>query len=186
VTRQQYVNNRRPGRELALSAVHRARQSWLSLALPVCFFFFFTLVTGPRRSFTLKLCDTRVYAPQIRARLGTTSHFCKVVVAQPLYRTLQKRKALPFSPHGWRADAVRRACRRTHPLSHCLSPRPGLSRAFSVPMAPITVPMAPMALDLRLLLLCRREGLGGGKERCQGIHHKVTAHLCHCPSTVEG
>ena len=34
------------------------------------FFFFFTLVTGPRRSLSLKLSDTRVYEPQIRARLG--------------------------------------------------------------------------------------------------------------------
>jgi len=37
------------------------------------FFFFFTLVTGPRRSLSLKLSDTRFYAPQIRARLGTTA-----------------------------------------------------------------------------------------------------------------
>ena len=29
-------------------------------------FFFFTLVTGPRRSLSLKLSDTRVYEPQIR------------------------------------------------------------------------------------------------------------------------
>jgi len=29
-------------------------------------FFFFTLVTGPRRSLRLKLGDTRVYEPQIR------------------------------------------------------------------------------------------------------------------------
>ena len=36
--------------------------------------------TGPRRSLSLKLGDTRVYEPQIRARLGTTSHFCEVVV----------------------------------------------------------------------------------------------------------
>jgi len=35
------------------------------------FFFFFTRVTGPRRSLSLKLSDTRVYAPQIQARLGT-------------------------------------------------------------------------------------------------------------------
>ena len=35
--------------------------------------FFFTLVTGPRRSLSLKLSDTRVYEPQIRARLGTTA-----------------------------------------------------------------------------------------------------------------
>ena len=44
------------------------------------FFFFFTLVTGPRRSLSLKLSDTRVYGPQIRARLGTTAHFFEVVV----------------------------------------------------------------------------------------------------------
>ena len=42
--------------------------------------FFFTLVTGPRRSLSLKLSDTRVYEPQLRARLGTTAHFCRVVV----------------------------------------------------------------------------------------------------------
>ena len=33
----------------------------------------FTLVTGPRRSLSLKLSDTRVYEPQIRARLGNTA-----------------------------------------------------------------------------------------------------------------
>ena len=43
-------------------------------------FFLFTLVTGPRRSLSLKLSDTRVYEPQIRARLGTTAHFCEVAV----------------------------------------------------------------------------------------------------------
>jgi len=42
------------------------------------FFVFFTLVTGPRRSLSLNLSHTRVYAPQIRARLGTTAHFCEV------------------------------------------------------------------------------------------------------------
>ena len=36
--------------------------------------FFFTLVTGPRRSLNLKRSDTTVYEPQIRARLGTTAH----------------------------------------------------------------------------------------------------------------
>ena len=39
--------------------------------------FFFTLVTSPRRSLSLKLSDTRVYEPQIRARLGNTAHLCK-------------------------------------------------------------------------------------------------------------
>ena len=43
-------------------------------------FFFFTLVTGPKRSLSLKLSDTRVHVPQIRARLTTTAHFYKVVV----------------------------------------------------------------------------------------------------------
>jgi len=31
---------------------------------------------------SLKLSDTRVYEPQIRARLGTTAHFCEVVVLE--------------------------------------------------------------------------------------------------------
>ena len=38
----------------------------------------FVIVTGPRRSLSLKLSDRRVYEPQIRARLGTTAHLCKV------------------------------------------------------------------------------------------------------------
>ena len=43
-------------------------------------FFFLTLVTGLRRSLSRKLSDTRVHEPHTRARLGTTAHFCKVVV----------------------------------------------------------------------------------------------------------
>jgi hypothetical protein len=38
-------------------------------------FLFVTLVTGPRESLSLELSDTRVYAPQILARLGTTAHW---------------------------------------------------------------------------------------------------------------
>ena len=37
------------------------------------FLFFFTPVTGPRISLSLELSDTRIYAPQIRARLVTTA-----------------------------------------------------------------------------------------------------------------
>jgi len=44
------------------------------------FFFVFTLVSGPRRSLSLKLSDARVYELQIRAHLVTTAHFCEVVV----------------------------------------------------------------------------------------------------------
>jgi len=42
----------------------------LEKAAAKVFFFFFTLVTGPRRSLSLKLSDTQVYAPLIRALLG--------------------------------------------------------------------------------------------------------------------
>ena len=48
--------------------------------LKVFFFFFLTFVTGPTRSLSLKLTDTRVYGPQIRARLVTAAHLCGVVV----------------------------------------------------------------------------------------------------------
>jgi len=50
----------------------------LLVCMQVCFFFFFTLVTGPRRSVSLKLSDTKVRAPQIRARLGyhNTTQVC--------------------------------------------------------------------------------------------------------------
>jgi len=52
---------------------------WLVRALSwvlnkVTFFFFFTLFTGPRRSLSLKLSGTKVYQPQLRARLDTTAH----------------------------------------------------------------------------------------------------------------
>ena len=44
-------------------------------------FFFFTPVTGPRRSLSLKLSDAKIYEPQIRARLGnhntTILGFCR-------------------------------------------------------------------------------------------------------------
>ena len=39
---------------------------------PYTLHYFFTLFTGPRRSLRLKLRDTIVYEPQIRARRGTT------------------------------------------------------------------------------------------------------------------
>ena len=47
----------RPGRPCHLARSH-------------VFLYFFTLVTGLGRSLNLKLSDTRVYEPQLRARLG--------------------------------------------------------------------------------------------------------------------
>ena len=58
--------------------VRSARVVLLVVGFEPFFFFFFTLITGPSRSLSLKLSDTRVYEPQIRARLGTATHFCPV------------------------------------------------------------------------------------------------------------
>ena len=61
---------------------HVTKRGWTSQLLDFFLFFFFTLVTGSRRSFSLELSVTKVYEPQIRARLGTTVHFCTVVASQ--------------------------------------------------------------------------------------------------------
>ena len=46
----------------------------LHASCTLLFFFFFTLVTGARSSWSLKLSDTRVYEPQIRARAKRARH----------------------------------------------------------------------------------------------------------------
>jgi len=46
-------------------------------------FFFFTLVTGPRRSLSLQLSDTRVYEPRTRARLRYTATRRRRQTARP-------------------------------------------------------------------------------------------------------
>ena len=43
----------------------------------ILFFFFFTLVTGPRRSLSLKLSDTRVSESQTRAHLRASLYPCR-------------------------------------------------------------------------------------------------------------
>jgi len=75
-------------------------QSWTYICPPGVFFFF-ALVTVPRRSLSLKLSDTGVCEPQIRARLGITAQFCKVVVRRPdhaLRTPLQARPVLGERP----------------------------------------------------------------------------------------
>ena len=70
LTRRERARRRRqqPQRSAPPRSSRRAGRS-LALALPSRFcFFFFTLVTGPRRSLSLKLSDTRVYEPPILAR----------------------------------------------------------------------------------------------------------------------
>ena len=61
-------------------------------------FFFFTLVTGPRRSLSLKLSDTRVYEPQIRARLGTTGSNPAPSTLHPAPYTLHPKPQTPNPP----------------------------------------------------------------------------------------
>jgi len=74
------------------------------------FFFFFTLVTGPRRSLSLKLSDTKVYEPQIRARLG--NHNLTILGLQGRRRGI------------WRSRCRRRASR---------GPTPATSRSRNYP-----------------------------------------------------
>jgi len=65
---------------MRFSKLHCIKVSnWNTFSITSICFFFFTLIVGARRSLSLKLSDTRVYAPKIRARLRTTAHFCKVV-----------------------------------------------------------------------------------------------------------
>ena len=65
-------------------------------------FFFFTLVTGPRRSLSLKMSDTRVYEPQIRARLYVDVDVTHRTVAKTTFRqnrefsNLTRTNALPL------------------------------------------------------------------------------------------
>ena len=47
-------------------------------------FLFFTLVTSPRRSLSLKLSDTRFYEGQTSARLGNIAQFYQVIVFKSL------------------------------------------------------------------------------------------------------
>ena len=55
---------------------HMAQQRHRRPPLPSAYFFFFsTLVTGPRRSLGLKLGGKRVCEPEIRARLESTARF---------------------------------------------------------------------------------------------------------------
>jgi len=52
----------------------------------VLFSFFFTLVTGPRRSLRLQLINTRVYEPQIRATM-VPSNLTRTVEHDPFIKS---------------------------------------------------------------------------------------------------
>ena len=61
-------------------------------------FFFFTLVTGPRRSVSLKLSETGVYEPQIRGLLVATTHLCEGVVASAAGHSPFPSRTLLYQP----------------------------------------------------------------------------------------
>ena len=65
-----HIRQSRPGWKLSAECCLRHGPVPLHTIL---FFFFFTLVTGPTRPWSLELSDTSIYEPQIRARLGTTA-----------------------------------------------------------------------------------------------------------------
>jgi hypothetical protein len=66
----------------------RCRVCWMVFF----FFFFFTLVTCYRKSLSLKLSDTRVYEPQVRARLETTAHLRMLLATSLLLLNLAKHR----------------------------------------------------------------------------------------------
>jgi len=63
---------------------------------PLLSFFFFTLVTGPRRSLSLKLSGTRVYEPPIRARCRAAVVSLGAVLAWVTYA--RRKDQVPLHP----------------------------------------------------------------------------------------
>ena len=55
----------------------------------------FTLVTGPRRSLSITLCDTRVYEPQITPEPLTQKYRLHAVLSD-----LEEKNAQPLNPKG--------------------------------------------------------------------------------------
>jgi len=65
---------------------------------PSAFFFFFTLVTGPRRSWSLKLRDTRVYEPQIPSAVRISLNLTESLNRISLNRTEHHSTSQIFQP----------------------------------------------------------------------------------------
>ena len=69
-------------------------------------------------SLSLKLSDARICDPQIRTRLGTSAHFCKVVVLKFSHSVLQaKSKALDAEEEAMEARGADAASLETHRAS---------------------------------------------------------------------
>ena len=152
--------------------------------------FFFTLVTGPRRSLSLELSDTRVYEPQTRAHLVTTALFYVQPGSPPTFSVSALFRLPPLlssrlrwarkpserkggtSPHGWNQVAPFQMsdspCRH-HVCWQRLAPNPGAKMN---------------AWDkLRIANWSNREGWWGG-----GVHCYHSTPTCYsdglCPSIV--
>jgi len=90
------VNRERCDKTLEKYCCPGEKGMWNAHSPVTTVFFFFTLVTGPRRSLGLQLSDTRVYEPQIRDApwgAGLISKQKRVMIIHPLcasYSTSEK------------------------------------------------------------------------------------------------
>ena len=103
--------------------------------------FFFTLVTGPGRSLSLELSDTRVYEPQVRSRLGTTAHFCEEwsISKKPKVRLCASTRHSP----GGAARRGHGVCAQGHPST----PRTGQEPPWRQPKGKSEVNLPQMPPD---------------------------------------
>jgi len=83
-----------------------------------CFFFFFvfTLVTGPRRSLSLKLSDKRVHEPQIRARDELLRCPCQIIDGNFSYKSVSN--CAPGFPESGKIWEVERTKSCVSPVSY--------------------------------------------------------------------
>jgi len=128
------------------------------------FFFFFNLVTGPRRSLSRKLSDTRVYEPQIRARLGTADglagHSARKTFDDPLFCS--------YIPRAWSSVWVRRGRRARNLTLHVPHTADGLAghsaRAPARARPPLPRPRWRSGTPLRQIGRGRARERGTGRE----------------------
>ena len=65
----------------------------LAVKVQTFFFFFFVFILG------LQLSDTKVYEPEIRALLGTASHYCEAAVLKSYMGASLIRNTPPVRPY---------------------------------------------------------------------------------------
>jgi len=115
---------------------------------------------------SLELSDTKVYEPSIRARLGTASHFCLVVVLK-----LRTKAGGSLGQQAFEEpEKPNQALSLSRSLSHTLSLSISLDRAIYLSIS--------LSLYLSLLELLRATGEGGGPLSCRTRHAISLALSC--------